>query len=562
MTPQAPAAETIRPPAAEGTPQRLGGRAWKALEERLAALVDRANPILVKETRQALKSRQFVVTFLVVLTACWIVTFAGVAYVGPQIYYGAAGPQFLVAYYVILAFPLTLIVPYTAFRSLAAEQEENTYDLLSITTLGAQQIISGKLWSAFVQMGVYLCAVSPSIAFTFLLRGVDALTVGVLLGVAALASMGLSAGAVLVGAVARVRNTQVVVSVALVLALFWVFYGAYEFAADVTMRGPFFLRERRFWMQMAAVLTLYATSFGLIRAAAAAQIAFASENRSTPLRRWMALQQACLCGWIGGLAYLNWASPSVGAMVMVAAAAVALYWFFMGALMTGEWPHLSQRVQRSLPRTRLSRVFLSFFNPGPASGYLFAVANLTTAALAGGLLLWLGRATGAAWSYSDRAFYMLVLGWSYVTAFLGLGHLIINQLRRVAYVPLAAGFLTHLVLLLTGVGVPTVIQLTSQQLRNSGYSLVQVTNPIWTLGELMDRGPDAVEAGTLIWIVPTAALAALMLNMRSVAAELLHDRIAQPLRVAEDDAELRAAQRNEPANPWDADEAAQATARG
>jgi len=110
-------------------------RTWDKIEQWLTALVERANPILVKETRQALKSRQFIVTFFVVLAACLIVSFAGVALIGPRIYYAAAGPPMLVAYFIILAFPLTMIVPFSAYRSLAAEQEENTYDLLSISTL-------------------------------------------------------------------------------------------------------------------------------------------------------------------------------------------------------------------------------------------------------------------------------------------------------------------------------------------------------------------------------------------------------------------------------------------
>ena len=92
---------------------------------------DRLNPILVKETRQALKSRQFVVTFLIVLVSCWTASFAVVAIVGPDVYYVASGPRMLYVYAVILAFPLTLIVQFSAFRSLASEQEENTYELLS-----------------------------------------------------------------------------------------------------------------------------------------------------------------------------------------------------------------------------------------------------------------------------------------------------------------------------------------------------------------------------------------------------------------------------------------------
>ena len=67
-----------RSPTAElrAAARRALDRVWTAIETRLAALAERANPILVKETRQALKSRQFVVTFLIVLVACWIVSFA------------------------------------------------------------------------------------------------------------------------------------------------------------------------------------------------------------------------------------------------------------------------------------------------------------------------------------------------------------------------------------------------------------------------------------------------------------------------------------------------------
>ena len=60
----------------------------------------------------------------------------------------ADGGTLLFWYYAVLAFPLTVVVPYAAFRSLAAEREDNTYDLLSITSRKPRQIISGKLASA------------------------------------------------------------------------------------------------------------------------------------------------------------------------------------------------------------------------------------------------------------------------------------------------------------------------------------------------------------------------------------------------------------------------------
>ena len=538
-------------------------QAWDWVETRLAKLADRANPILVKETRQALKSRQFIVTFLIVLLGCWIVSFVGVAIVGPQIYFAAAGPGMLAAYYTILIIPLTLVVPYTAFRSLAAEQEENTFDLLSITTLGSRQIVTGKLASALVQMVVYLSAVSPCIAFTFLLRGVDAITVGILLAVAVLGSVGLSMMALLIGAIARVRNTQVVISVALVLMLAGAGWGLWGVGILIISEGSAIYRQAEFWLVAVIMMAFYVTTFGLLHAAAAAQVAFVSENRSTPLRRWMMAQQAVLCGWMAGMVYAVTEStgmtPSnmMGEILIVAGTLGAGYWFLMGAMMTGEWPHLSRRVQRSLPTNDAWRPFVSLLNPGPGSGYLFAVANLTMLLMVGLAAMFVmnlgGRGGGRTY---DSAVYYAIFSWSYVVAFLGFGRLIINGLRKWAYVPMTAAFLIHVILLLAAIGVPTIIQMTSRELRSSGYTLLQMSNPVWTLGELANRGPSNVQAEVLVLILPAAAIIALLLNLRSVATELMLQKIPVPVRIIEDEAELEASQPHAPSSPWDADDEA------
>ncbi|QDT73754.1 ABC transporter permease [Lacipirellula limnantheis] len=554
-------ATSIHPPTRTAEASWL--RAWNWTEARLAALAERANPILVKETRQALKSRQFIITFMIVLLFCWIVSFVGIAIVGPQIYYAAAGPGMLAAYYTILIIPLTLVVPFTAFRSLAAEQEENTFDLLSITTLGSRQIVTGKLASALVQMVVYLSAVSPCIAFTFLLRGVDAITVGMLLAVAMLGSVGLSMMALLIGAAARVRTTQVVISVALVLLLAGAGVALWFLGIGIISDGSAMYRQAEFWLFAVVVMSLYVTTFGLLHAAAAAQVAFVSENRSTPLRRWMMAQQACLCGWMAGLVYVVLGSPGASSsgfmsgVVIITATLGSGYWFLMGAMMTGEWPHLSRRVQRSLPTNDAWRPFVSLMNPGPGAGYLFAVANLTMLLIVSlSAAVW-ANATGMAGGGGpslEAAFYYAIFAWSYVVAFLGFGRLIINALRKWVYVPMTAAFLIHVILLLSAIGVPTVIQMTSRELRNSGYTLLQMPNPVWTLSELANRGVNSVQADVLVLILPTAALIALLLNLRSVATELMLQRIPVPVRIIEDEAELEAAAPRGPQSPWDLDD--------
>jgi hypothetical protein len=119
---------------------------------------------------------------------------------------------------------------------------------------------------------------------------------------------------------------------------------------------------------------------------------------------------------------------------------------------------------------------------------------------------------------------------------------------------MAAAFLLHVIVLLTAIGGPTIIQMTSRELRNSGYTLLQMTNPIWTLKDVVEGGPSSVQGEILILLIPALAVMALLLNMRSVATELLHHRIASPIRVAEEEAELHPAPVPKPTSPWETDE--------
>lgn len=536
-----------------------GWRAWlEKLERKLIGLLEWANPILVKETRQALKSKQFLLTFAVVLIACWIVSFAGRAMIGPQIFYIASGQEMLVAYYAILAFPLAVIVPFSAFRSLSAEKEDNTYDLLSITTLSSHQVITGKLGSAIVQILIYFSAVSPCIAFTFLLRGVDALSVATLLTVTLLCSVGLSMIGLLAGTLASVRYTQMLVSVGLVLGLAGIFFFSVGGANELLEESSSFIRDRDFWLILAGFLTLFVTTFGLLHSAAAAQISFPSENRSTRLRMWMLLQQVCFAGWMAVPPALYPNDPTaVYAMVIIFGGISLTYWYVMGTLMTGEWPHLSRRVQRSLPNSLSGRAFFSWLNPGPASGYMFAVANSAAVVALASLALLIFDKSTTALGGRDTAITFFFLAWCYSIAYLGVGRLLIGLMRRITYVPLVAAFLLHVILLLAGVGTPTVIHEMSDQFRGSGYSLLLVTNPFWTLAELVEGGLTGY-LDLLLILLPAVAIVTFLLNLRAVTAELARHRIAAPERVAQDEQELHPLPEPGPTNPWEA-EAAEAS---
>ena len=121
---------------------------WGQVERALEWASEWLNPILVKEARQALKSKQFALPFSLLLACAWGWSLLGVALISPGVYYAPSGVYMLNGYYLVLAFPLLVIVPFAAFRSLASEREDGTYELLSITALGPRQIIAGKLGGA------------------------------------------------------------------------------------------------------------------------------------------------------------------------------------------------------------------------------------------------------------------------------------------------------------------------------------------------------------------------------------------------------------------------------
>src|SRR5215813_1967782 len=100
-------------PSAAGEPSIL-----RRIGARLEWAGEWLNPLLVKEVRQSLKSRQFSITFTAVLCLSWIWSIVGIARLGPDVAYGVNGPEMFYGYYMILAFPLSLLVPYSAYRSL------------------------------------------------------------------------------------------------------------------------------------------------------------------------------------------------------------------------------------------------------------------------------------------------------------------------------------------------------------------------------------------------------------------------------------------------------------
>ena len=119
----------------ESAAERSAGHWLERLDQWCHQVGDQLNPILVKETRQSLKSRQFIFTFFSLLAAALAWTVVGSLSRMPQIYSTPSAPTLLLGYYAVLAIPMLMVVPLAAYRSLEVEIDDGTFELLSISTL-------------------------------------------------------------------------------------------------------------------------------------------------------------------------------------------------------------------------------------------------------------------------------------------------------------------------------------------------------------------------------------------------------------------------------------------
>jgi hypothetical protein len=521
---------------------------WQQLEQLLDRAGDRLNPILVKEARQAMKSRQFIVTFSLLLIFGWLWTVLFISFGVPAIFYAPVGPGVLAGYYIVLSVPLLIVVPYAAFRSLAGEREDGTFELLSITTLTAHQIVLGKLGSAVLQMLVYYSALAPCIAFTYLLRGIDIVTIALFLAYTFLGSLLLSVFGLMMATVTKARHWQVLLSVVFVMALLavafvWdlIFFSILASSETVPLDLP------AFWIANLFVLSFYLAAAAILMQIAAGQITFASENRSTPIRRLLLVPQLLLVGWMIAL----WLGTKQDEMLYMFACLAGLYWMVAGALLTGETALLSPRARRQLPQSLLGRMLLTWFNPGSGSGYIFATLNLlalmTTAWLAV-LFAWLLGYERLPDFPEWTCFTVAITG--YVMGYLGCARLAVVALRRVTQVGLLATFLFQVVFASAGILFPLLFQAVVSwgDYRSFDYSLLQISNWCWTLIEIeANRSGNSIE---LALLVGSGGLLVFGLNLAVAAHEIEQIRAVPPPRVQDDDSARNPVPRRK-RNPWD-----------
>ncbi len=343
-------------------------------ETKLDSWIDRisdfCSSILVKETRQAIKSRQFFMTFMLLLSLVVVWTFFALSPARDGYEVDSLGSYMLCGFLYILGIPLVLIIPYTTFRSLAQEYEDGTIEMVLITTMKPYQIIAGKLGSAMLQVLIYMSVLAPCISFCYLLRGVDITQIYYSIGGGLVVTFGLCCLSIALASAADSNRVIQVVSVILILALLFC-AGIWCTAATGICYSPIPAGQQAVGnMVLAGPGLAWISTAIILFLAAAAKISFASSNRSTMIRVGVTFQVVLFYGWL--LACIS-VFGSDKWIFLLASVFSMHYLLLAGSMMVACHPGMSPRVRRTLPTSFFKRSLYSLYVPGPGRAFLFVV---------------------------------------------------------------------------------------------------------------------------------------------------------------------------------------------
>ena len=404
---------------------------------------DRFSSIMVKEARQSLKSYQFFITYTIVIfaVATWTVLMFFGDMTGGRGNAEQLSESLFYGYCVILGVPLCLVVPFSAFRSLAREYEDGTIQLISITTMKPYQIVLGKLSTSLLQMVIYLSVIAPCIALTYMLDGISYPLIAVVLLIAVGGSIFLTILGLLLAGASRSYALSMGISVFFVLGLGLLFIGWWNLLDEMITGYGFNANdfESPDGQLVFYLITAFLGSTALVMlTAAGAQISFESDNRSTATRVAMLIQ---LTLFFGLIVMFSTVMPGASEPVFAIAIFAGHFWLIVGCMLVSEKPGLSDRVQRTLPKTWLGRSFFSLLMPGPGRGYLFTVSCLIASILATFVIAavsgWLGIVPSPNFGPTSRAAWGKVFVASVVISlyplfFLSLTYFWMSFLRKFA----------------------------------------------------------------------------------------------------------------------------------
>jgi hypothetical protein len=444
-----------------------------AAANRLDRLSDRISPIVVKEVRQMMRGREFNYSFFVSLIAGVIVAFVAAIQNPGRV---DSGIGIFVALMACLVLVGVVVSPLGAFNALRNERAERTLDLVTITTLSPRRIVIGKLAAQAVKLTVLFAALAPFVAMSFLLGGIDFVTIAESLASLFMWSLWACAATLFLSCLSKSRAVSSFIFGGLILFfLFFLFTGSSGFLVMLFRPGATgfpgsFSSGPDLWKFLAIATCFCIISGTNLILLAENRLLLPTEDGSTALRVGLLVQfifiiAVCVYPLVTTAGYhmSNVVGP-LGFFCGVHLAAIALF-------SVTEEINLSRRV---LHQIRTGSVWrrLWCFRPGGSGGALYVLALM---------ILWLAvSATFLTTTGLDFTYFAAICG--YVCFFSGVPTLLVRRgvLPKIKTVQLRFGII---LLVIVAAVLPDFLMYLATGSYGGVYSARHVLNPFRTLME-------------------------------------------------------------------------------
>jgi hypothetical protein len=352
-------------------------------------LGDRLNPIVVKELRQAVRSKFIVGALLLfLLVQASIIGIEMLTRAGRDVsgsYQFEAGKNLFGILQGILLGTCMLLLPLSTGSRLAAERSDLNVDLLFITTLRPRAIIAGKFLAAQVLALMIFSACAPFLTFTYLLRGVDVLSIVFVLVIDFAAVAVAVQFAIFLAVVPAHWVLKIILGLLGFGGLVFGFMGVLAGTLAILQVGGGYLAGLPdFWPTAACVAAIVLTGLGLLFTWSVALVSPPSANRALLWRSFLGIAWLAI-GVVFGLADVLLPQARHGPLLSWALGATGLFCLNL-MIAINEREQWAPRVARTIPRPRWLRGPAFLVYSSAAGGIFFSALMVGLTILV--LLFW------------------------------------------------------------------------------------------------------------------------------------------------------------------------------
>jgi hypothetical protein len=454
-------------------------------------LSDSISPMVVKEVRQLVRGREFNYSFAFSVFVGLLVAFVTIIYNSAS---NDSGPIIFTALMFCMGLMGVIISPLGAFNALRHERMERTLDLVTITTMSPRRIVIGKLAAQAVKLIALFSALTPFVAMSFLLGGIDFVTIAVALTILFMGSLWACAAALFLSCLTKSRALSSFVFGGTIFFLLIIlssgrmmFYMVGSgYGSPFGPGGPFSpglgSGSISWWWLFVAGICFCVISGANLILLAENRLLLSTEDRSTSLRIGFLIQflfviAFCLYPFLARIVYPIGSIFPMSQIAGPLSVFGGLHLIGIALFSVTEDLELSRRVVHQLgTASRWRRLWM--FRPGGAGGAVYILA-----------LMFILLVVGAYIPISGEDFSLLLAICGYVCFFTGVPTLIVRRLkpRRIKTVQLRVGII---LLLMVAALLPDFFVFLVTGKYGGAYSVRHVLDPFRTLFMWKDQSVD------------------------------------------------------------------------